>query len=185
MATPIGQNAPASLVRVERETVRRQVRTGAGQLLGQKKAEAEDATLPNTRAGFGKDTLSPQGAALATVSTNLRRARRLVPSVEETQQRAREAISQEQDAARQRRERLERVGQDAAERESSTPQATVSLRPRVEPRARFFARDPFAQGQEPNAVDTRRNSEQGSNAAAQTASAQQRDGSAQLLDLLA
>jgi len=178
MAVQIGQTSPGPPARVERETVRKQVRTGEGQLLGQKNRDAEDSPEQNTRAGFGKDSLSPPGAALATVSTNLRRARKLVPSLEESQQRAREAVSRDQDSFRQQQKQLERVGQKPDAPTEGEPAATVSLRPRVEPRAKYFARDPFATDA-PDAIAAADERDRTQVAAPVS------DGSAQLLNLLA
>ena len=182
MAVQVGQNSLVPPARVESETVRKQVRTGEGQLLGQKRGGAGESSVENPRAGFGKDTLSPPGAALATVSTNLRRARKLVPTLEETQQRAREAVSRDQDSFRQQQQQLERIGRRDADSAESAPPATVSLRPRVEPRAKYFARDPFANAAPSAAKDSKE-------AAVERERSQTtvpvRDGSAQLLNLLA
>lgn len=182
MAIQIGQNSSRIPVRVERETVRRQVRTGEGQLLGQKRRDGEEETLQDARAGFGKDTLSAQGAALATVSTNLRRARKLVPSLEESQQRAREAVSRDQDTFRQRQQQLERVGQDFEGSSEGEAPVKVSLLPRVEPRAKYFARDPFTTALNDSADAARADATERTRI---EAAAPARDGSAQLLDLLA
>lgn len=137
MGTSIGQT-PAALARLDNFTVRRRARAGEERLSGQTQGgRSEEAEV---RAGFGEGTLSAQGAALKTVSTNLRRARELVPSVEESQARARAAAAEA--AARFERQ----TEQDAAEapqneREAAPAPTLVTARPPAEPRARFFAQE--------------------------------------------
>lgn len=83
---------------------------------------------PEIRAGFGENTLSPPGAALETLDTNLEVAGQLVPTVEELRARARVNQAERADAlaARAGQERPEEVRQ------------RETLRPEPNPAARNF-----------------------------------------------
>lgn len=49
----------------------------------------QEPETPPIRAGFGENTLSPQGAALAALDSNLEAAEDIVPTVEELRERSR------------------------------------------------------------------------------------------------
>lgn len=51
---------------------------------------------PDVQVGFGENTLSPSGAALKTLDSNLKAAAKLVPTVAELRERARAAQAQAQ-----------------------------------------------------------------------------------------
>jgi hypothetical protein len=97
---------------------------------------AADGERPEIRAGFGENTLSPSGAALRTINSNLEAARRLVPSVEELQQAARQRAAEQADS-------FERSAQRGDEErpgigEPQPPREEVSFRPEPAPQARNF-----------------------------------------------
>lgn len=99
------------------------------------RAEAESPREP-TRVGFGENTLSPSGAALRTISSNLEAARRIVPSVEELQQAARERAAEQVDAFERS---TDRGGEDRPGiGEPQPPREEVSFRPAPAPQARNF-----------------------------------------------
>lgn len=132
MGVQIGQTSAALIARLDSSVVRRRARTDEGQLFEQarkRRAEQEDSF----QAGFGEETLSPQGAALKTVSSNLERARDLVPTVEE-------ALEGVREAAAEAAARLE--AEQAARQAPETVDApTISAKPRAEPLARIFAQE--------------------------------------------
>lgn len=126
--------------------------------VGRSRADADQAEI---RAGFGENTLSPSGAALRTISRNLEAARRLVPSVEELQQAARQRAAEQADT-------FERAAQRGEEDrpgigEPQPPREEVSFRPEPAPQARNFP--PPAERAERPTVDlafpTRPGSDQG------------------------
>ena len=85
---------------------------------------------PEIRAGFGENTLSPNGAALETLDSNLEVAGRLVPTVEELRQRAQVNQAQRADAVETRTARTP----DVRRRET--------VRPEPNPAVRNFATEP-------------------------------------------
>lgn len=88
--------------------------------------------LPEIRAGFGENTLSPSGAALTTVNSNLEAAERLIPTVEELRERARV-------------NRAERAEAAAASRETGRTEdlrRRELVRPAPDPAVRNFAPEP-------------------------------------------
>ena len=82
------------------------------------------------RAGWGKDTLSPNGAALVVLGRNIESARRVVPTVEELRDQLRET------RAEQRAAQEEAVG-----RREEAARQVESFRPEPTPRARSFVQD--------------------------------------------
>ena len=91
-------------------------------------------------AGFGDNTLSAQGAALVTVDVNLRRARDIVPTVQEFDQASRE-VRREENFARAGNETPSAPAQEAA---TITPGAETTrrverFRPEAAPQVRNFA----------------------------------------------
>lgn len=62
------------------------------------------APEPQIQAGFGKDTLSPSGAALETLDANLERARTLVPSLQELTEEFRARRAEQENAQEERAE---------------------------------------------------------------------------------
>jgi len=98
MGVRIGQT-PAAITRLDSTSVRRNARTGEGQLF----PKDPNAKQPDPiRAGFGKGSLSSQGAAFETVSKNLKYVRDTQPTVEELQESAAEkAAEARQQAAEQ------------------------------------------------------------------------------------
>lgn len=112
--------APAALSRPERSPVTTPDGEQPGQLIRREKP-------PEIRVGFGENTLSPSGAALRTLDTNLEAAGQLVPSVEELRARAREAQA------------LREAAQETAEPvEFRQPER---VRPQPGPEVRNFPRD--------------------------------------------
>ncbi len=92
------------------------------------------------RAGFGDGTLSPSGAALRTVNSNLAVARRLVPSVEELREAARQRAAEQAATLEQRAPAAEREA--AAEAQAAeTPPESVPFRPEPSAQALAFTRD--------------------------------------------
>ena len=100
------------------------------------------------QAGFGDNTFSPQGAALATLDSNLAISRSLVPTVEELRERARVVQSERLEETPTRR--LVDGSNDLRQRESvrpdpspdvqnfvdqSAPRADVEAAPELEPLA--------------------------------------------------
>ena len=81
---------PAS--RPERASASRESRPGDRVELARRPEE------PEIRAGFGENTLSPSGAALETLDSNLEAAARLVPTVQELRERARVTQAQRGEA---------------------------------------------------------------------------------------
>lgn len=133
LVVAIGQSSAAS-VPLDSAFARRKARAGEGQLLEQSRAR-EGRSTDVIQAGFGKDTLSPQGAALETVATGLERARELVPSVEELRAQAAQAAAE----AEARLEELRAASESARKESEAAAPATVSARPKAEPLAiRFF-----------------------------------------------
>lgn len=187
MGVQIGQTSAAAL-RLDSIAVRRRARTGNDQLSEQARPREEQDDI---RAGFGRDTLSPQGAALETVSKNLARARELVPSVEELSARAREAAAREaaETAARQQRAReAEAVAKNGGD--TAATEQPVTAVPKAEPFARFFeAQEKKAAASEQSAPAQEAREAQAAaeenEAPAPTPEPAQRDGAAALLDLLA
>lgn len=180
MGATIGQ-VPSALARLDFSTVRRRARAGEEDLSAQARVRRNDE--PEVRAGFGKDTLSPQAAALKTVSTNLRRARELVPTVEEIQEQARRAAAEAAARAEQRRER-------SSPEEAATPeQEPVRARPAADPRVRRFSAEGGSPGEGSALPQLGQASATGAeaNAPAPVAApaAAQQDGAAALFDVLA
>lgn len=173
MGTAIGQT-PAALARLDSLTVQRRARSGEERLSGQGgRGRGEE---PVVRAGFGEGTLSAQSAALKTVSTNLRRARELVPSVEELQARARAAAAAAAAKLEATSEREPAVPQTATEDVVPT---LVSARPQADPRARFFAEE------QPEPVVRVAAPAENESTPQAPAGAEARDGASALLDILA
>lgn len=82
-------------------------------------------TADEIRVGFGENTMSPSAAALRTISVNMERARRIVPSVEQLRE-----------EFRARRDELESAQrQDAEARASAAPAVEKNTRPEAAPRA--------------------------------------------------
>lgn len=92
------------------------------------------------RAGFGDGTLSPSGAALRTVNSNLAAARRYVPSVEELRESARERAA-ERAAAVEEQTAPQNADAAAFEPPAAGESKVVSFRPDPAPQARAFAAD--------------------------------------------
>jgi hypothetical protein len=92
------------------------------------------------RAGFGDGTLSPSGAALRTVNSNLAVARRLVPSVEELREAARQRAAEQAATLEQRAPAAEREAAAAAQAATTPPEA-VPFRPEPSAQARAFTRE--------------------------------------------
>lgn len=180
MGVAIGQT-PAALSRLDAATVRRRARAGEERLSGQ--AGSGQREEPEVRAGFGAGTLSAQGAALKTVSTNLRRARELVPTVEELQAKAREAAAAAA-AAEQARTQTAAERQDvrSADTAAQEPPTLVTALPKAEPQARRFAEE-NTPVPTPAPVDTA-NGDANATAPASPASPSY-DGASALLDVLA
>lgn len=184
MGVQVGQTS-AAVLRLDSIAVRRRARTGNDQLSEQARPR-EDAV--DVRAGFGRNTLSPQGAALETVSKNLARARELVPSVEELSARAREASAREaaETAARQQKAS---EAETIAKANSAEPERAVSAVPKAEPFARFFeAQENQASSPEVNVPAQEAPQAQAAEATpapSPTPEPAQRDGAAALLNLLA
>lgn len=88
----IASLAPAGLTRSGRAVASNPDAEKPGQLV-----RAEE--VPEIRAGFGENTLSPSGAALKTIEANLKAARQLVPTAEELRERARAAQARREEAA--------------------------------------------------------------------------------------
>lgn len=115
--------ASAGVTRPERVAVSNPNGEKPGQLVRDKEA-------PEIRAGFGENTLSPSGAALKTLDSNLRAAAQLVPSVEELRERARLAQARREEAL---------ASSDTAPVEFKQPER---VRPEPSPAVRnFFQRD--------------------------------------------
>lgn len=92
------------------------------------------------RAGFGDGTLSPSGAALRTVNSNLAAARRYVPSVEELRESARERAAER--AAAQDEQAVARAeAAPTVEAPAAEESRVVSFRPEPAPQARAFEAD--------------------------------------------
>lgn len=188
MGVQIGQTS-AAVLRLDSIAVRRRARTGNDQLSEQARPREEQADL---RAGFGRDTLSAQGAALETVSKNLARARELVPSVEELSARAREAAAREaaETAARQQKVRELEVAVKANAPQQEEPVRTV---PKAEPFARLFdatekqtvATEASEPTQDAPQAQAQAQAAEETPAPSPTPEPAQRDGAAALLDLLA
>lgn len=182
MGVQIGQTS-AAVLRLDSIAVRRRARTGNDQLSEQARAREDQVEI---RAGFGRDTLSPQGAALETVSKNLARARELVPTVEELSARAREASAREaaETAARQQKAS---EAEAIAKANATVEERAVSAVPKAEPFARFFetqekqisAPEQSAPAQEAPQAQAAEDTP------APSPTPEQRDGAAALLDLLA
>lgn len=78
---------------------------------------------PEVEAGFGENTLSPSGAALKALDSNLKAAAQLVPTVEELRERARAAQAQREDAAAREAQPVE-----FRRREAVLPEASPAVR---------------------------------------------------------
>lgn len=183
MGTAIGQTA-AALVRLDAGTVRRRARAGEDRLSGQGSDSRSEE--PETRAGFGVGTLSPQSAALKTVSTNLQRARELVPTVEELQARARAASAE----AAAKLEVSEAARENSVKESNSGTAETptlVTARPKAEPLARLFSEERPAAVEQAGGVtqEAAAAPPQGVATIPTSNNAEQRDGASALLDVLA
>jgi hypothetical protein len=123
----IASVVPASFSRPDRSAVSRDSRSEeAGQLVRRPEA-------PPIRAGFGENTLSPSGAALKTLDSNLEAALQLVPTVEELRERARVNQASRADAVDATSER-ERTGE---------LRRLETLRPEPNASARNFVTEPL------------------------------------------
>jgi len=85
---------------------------------------------PEIRAGFGENTLSPSGAALKTLDSNLEAAARLVPTVQELRDRARVTQAQRGEAIQARANQTQEF------------RRLESLRPAPNAAARNFVTEP-------------------------------------------
>src|SRR5690606_21282546 len=86
---------------------------------------------PEISAGFGKNTLSPSGAALKTLDSNLEAAQELVPTVQELRDRARAAQT----------ERAVELEARAEAARATDLRRRESVRPEPNPAARFFVQE--------------------------------------------
>lgn len=89
------------------------------------------------RVGFGNGTLSPSGAALRTVNSNLAAARKFVPSVEELREVARQRAAEQAATLEQRASDAARESAQAAQSAEAVPEA-VPYRPEPSAQARAF-----------------------------------------------
>jgi len=147
MGLNIGQ-IPASLAVRPDTTVARQPRR-----------EEEDAPAltrrvsdhERTQAGFGDNTLSPGGAALQALDVNLRKARQVVPTVEELREEF-QARQAESERAMEARETATAEGRETPATEAREPDPEEagpeeqSTRPAPAPQARAFEAQRYANG---------------------------------------
>ena len=86
--------------------------------------------IQDLKAGFGKDTLSIGNIALRTLGTNLKSARRVVPSVEELIDEAQMRNAEQKTASE---EAVEKLKEDSQEEVSFRPAPTTEARRFEEP----------------------------------------------------
>jgi len=98
--------------------------------------QERETTVPQ-EAGFGKNTLSPPGAALITLGRGLKEARRLVPTTEELREQLRSRKAQ--DEANRQEAQASRAAAPAERTGSEAPRRIESFRPEAAPQAIAFA----------------------------------------------
>jgi len=188
MGVRIGQT-PAAITRLDSTSVRRNARTGEGQLF----PKDPNAKQPDPiRAGFGKGSLSSQGAAFETVSKNLKYVRDTQPTVEELQESAAEKAAEARQQAAEQTEGAATSGN--ADSVAAAPGQPVSAKPKAEPLARVFAQrqgsapaasGPTAAPSQAAAATVNTGADAGKQALASPSAPGQQDAPAALLNLLA